>query len=189
VTRPNAALVLVVSLAVLGALTGCTGLGGREPVVTPLTAEGAPWNHKEAAQKIRSIPGVVDASIAFGPDGIPGQNSMTIGFELAADYPDELLVPLTEFLLSVAWSIPEDKPSTTVDLGAARGEGWIDFRPATRELGLRNDESIGLTLGAGEMAEHYGDWPLAPPVLPAALAEYVPATRVPVPEPSPAPTP
>jgi hypothetical protein len=69
--RPNAALVLVASLAVLGTLTGCTGLGGKDPAVTPLTAGGAPWTHKEAAQTIRSI--------------------------------------------------PEDKPSTTVDLGAARG--------------------------------------------------------------------
>lgn len=174
--RRAAALAAVTVLAVLIALTGCSSLWRSAPPADPN------WKYSDAMNALREVPGVEKSFLTSGPVGLPGQIELSTGLNLAAGYPKELLPQLVDYVLALAWSVPINKPTTSVSIGFRAGGTGVDLEPAALALGWPGYPGPALSLSPRDLAARYGPWPGARPALPADLAAYVP---VPVTTPTP----
>ncbi|MDJ0320262.1 hypothetical protein [Pseudarthrobacter sp. PS3-L1] len=179
VPRPGrtAVLAVVTALAVLLALTGCSSLWRSDaPPADPQ------WKYSDAMKVLAEIPGVNESYLTSGPVGLPNQIELTAGLQLVKGYPVELVPKLVDYALALAWSVPVEKPTTTVSIAFMAGKKSVDLQPAALALGWPEYTGRTLSLSPKDLAARYGPWPGDRPAVPAELATYVP----PPPEPTPA---
>lgn len=176
-TAPAVALALIMALAVSGCVT--RGDTGPRPEV-------ATHGSTDAAVALKDVPGVVEAFVASGPVGLPGQIQLTVGLDLEAGYAGDLPA-LLDYTLALAWSVTDDEPTTSVSVGFLGGETAVDLGPVAAELGVPPADSPKLRVSIDSMAERYGPWPGPVPEVPASLdavdtdpASAPPATAPPV---------
>ena len=169
----GAALAAVTTLAVLMALTGCSSLGRSAPPADPK------WKYSDARKVLAEVPGVNKTHLTSGPVGLPNQIELSTGLNLTDGYPTELLPQLVDYVLALAWSVPIEKPTTSVSIGFMAAGKSVDLQPAAAFLGWPGYAGPGLSLSPKVLTARYGPWPGDRPALPAELAAYVPPPPAP----------
>jgi hypothetical protein len=164
VSRSTAALAVAVAAVV--ALSGCVGLGSRNPGGTVQDVDER--TSSDVVAELRQVPGVLDAVVTSGPNGLPSQVELHAGLNLEAGYPGDLPT-LLDYTLALAWSVTAEEPTTVVSVGILAGESALDLGPVAAELGWTGVPGPGLDLSVDDLAERYGPWPGAVPERPAAL--------------------
>jgi hypothetical protein len=161
--RHSAAALAVVAAAAV-ALSGCVGLGspgGTAPDVDERTSS-------DVVAELQQVPGVLDAVVTSGPNGLPSQVELHAGLNLEAGYPGDLPT-LLDYTLAMAWSVTAKEPTTVVSVGFLDGETAVDLGPVAAELGWTGAPGPGLDLSVDDLAERYGPWPGPVPERPDAL--------------------
>ncbi|MEC5192418.1 hypothetical protein [Arthrobacter sp. MP_2.3] len=170
----GAALAAVTALAVLMAITGCSSLWRSDaPPADPK------WKYSDARKVLAEVPGVNKTHLTSGPVGLPNQIELSTGLQLVDGYPVELVPKLVDYVLALAWSVPVEKPTTTVSITFMAGEKSVDLLPAALALGWPEYTGPKLSLSPRDLAARYGPWPGDRPALPAELAAYVPPPPAP----------
>jgi hypothetical protein len=166
----------LLAIALALALAGCGGiLPDRRPAVDLRTGN-------DVGAAIEAIPGVAQAQVMSGPDGLPGQNEIGVLVILQPDRAPTDSV-LLDYALRQLWSQNKTHITTTVSVrfltGMETEAKSVDLIPALTALGFTgfdHDPStiayLGYKLGAAEMTDHYGRWPGPVPGLPAPLATH-----------------
>jgi hypothetical protein len=173
------------------AATGCVplGAGNRDDVEPSRVPGGEAWTFADASDVVREIPGVENVFMSVGPIGLPGTQEMAVGVDVQYGYPEELIPPLVDHILALAWSVPDEKPGFLVAFNMLRGGSSVDLEPTAKALGWTFGGGPGLELSSSDLEARYGQWPGQRPGLPVALADAVLPERAESPEPSPSPTP
>ena len=163
------ATVLLFGVAGSVVLSGCLGLGqsaDTEPSAGAGT--GAERTGSAAVADLKSVPGVLDAIVTSGPNGLPSQIELTTGVNLEAGYAGDLPA-LLDYTLAQAWSVTVEEPTTVVSVGFLDGDSALDLAPAAAELGWTAQPGPKLELSVDDLTERYGAWPGPVPEKPAAL--------------------
>ena len=174
-SRRRALLAVLLAGSVL--LSGCAAL--RPPAGpaadtpgsgTPASGSptGAERKGSAAVAELKEVPGVLDAVVTSGPNGLPSQIELTTGLNLEAGYSGDLAA-LLDYTLAQAWSVTVEEPTTVVSVGFLGGDTAIDLAPVAAELGWTGQAGPGLDLSVDDLAERYGPWPGPVPEKPAAL--------------------
>ena len=151
-------------------LSGCAGLGPGPGGPGADTDEPAGDERKGSAAvaDLKQVPGVLDALVTSGPNGLPSQIKLTTGVNLEVGYAGDLAA-LLDYNLAQAWSVTVEEPTTVVSVGFLAGDTAVDLAPAAAELGFAGSTGPGLDLSVDQMTEKYGPWPGPVPQKPAAL--------------------
>ena len=191
------AVAFVVLCAVAAVAAGCTllGAGSRDSAAPSLAPGEVAWTFAAASDEAREIPGVDDIFMSVGPIGLPNTREMAVRADVQDGYPEELIPPLVDYLLALAWSVPDEKPDFRVSFAMLLGDSSPDLESAADALGWEfQDGSSKIEVSSSDLENRYGEWPGKRPELPAELANVVlPETGLPggtaTTEPSPTPTP
>ena len=182
--------------AVVLAATGCSLLGAesRDNAEPSLAPGEVAWTFAAASDVAREIPGVDDIFMSVGPIGLPNTQEMTVGANLQDGYPEELIPPLVDHLLALAWSVPDEKPHFKVSVAMRVGASSADLEPTAEALGWQYYGGPSLELSSRDLEDRYGAWPGERPDLPAELVDAIPSEAgllgdTATTEPSPSPTP
>lgn len=167
IRRPAALLLLGLAGSVL--LSGCLGFGPSTDTPTSDDAGGgAERTGSAAVADLKQVPGVLDAIVTSGPNGLPSQIELTVGLNLEAGY-DGDLAALLDYTLAQAWSVTVEEPTTVVSVGFLDGDTALDLAPVAAELGWADQAGPKLELPVDDLAERFGPWPGPVPEKPAAL--------------------
>ena len=164
------AVFVAAGLAAAVLLGGCAGLGrsGQPESTAPSDSASDTRTTAQVTNELSRLPGVSAAFVSTGPVGLPNQLELTIGLNLEAGYPGDVLA-LLDYTLAMAWSATAEEPTTTAAVAFRNGDSALDLAPAAAALGWTEMTGPALDLSVDDMAERYGPWPGPVPEKPAAL--------------------
>lgn len=168
ILRLAVAALAVLSLATL--LSGCSLLARAGPA-------RAEHGIDQVQAEVAALPGVLDAQVAGGPDGIPGQNEAHLSARLVADYPGDVDA-LYRYLVAEVWSCTTlDRPTTKIAVAVKVGDTFLDLTAAAKASGwTANTLENGNGISPGQVAKTLGPFPGPVPTPPAVLTSLVVAT-------------